>query len=137
MSKTSILTSCIPTVDLMHKITNMCNCLLILGIIEVEIDNRKKIALVAQLCELSDVKRCFRWSILSEKLPLSQKLHYFIGRQSSACFTISFLGQFRKMSSQFNREAILFRAKSNATEVSFDFVLWLVKGNVASFDFTK
>ena len=29
---------------------------------------------------------------------------------------IGFLGQFRKKSSQFNHQAILFRAKSNATE---------------------
>ena len=33
--------------------------------------------------------------------------------------TIGFLGQFRKKSSQFNHQAILFRAKSNATEKGY------------------
>ena len=31
-------------------------------------------------------------------------------------YTIGFLGQFRKMRSQFNHQPILFRMKSNATE---------------------
>ena len=37
--------------------------------------------------------------------------------------TIGFLGQFRKMSSKFNHQSIIFRTKSNATKKeSFDFI---------------
>ena len=51
---------------------------------------------------------------------------------------IGFLGQFRKMSSQFNHHPILFRTKSNATKKrSFDFILRLVKSTFTSFGLTK
>ena len=51
---------------------------------------------------------------------------------------IGFLGQFRKMSSQFNHQLILFGTKLNAIwKGSFDFVLRLVKCTFTLFDLTK